>query len=106
MPCRSLCTCVAWCLNKQEVLERRSATAITAAAAVSGRSVTCVCVEMVPQQSDCSERPSTQVTFVGSLVRVALHVPVQVGASRAGVATEFTLERLLYTFGCGTETIH
>lgn len=94
--------------KQTEVLERRSATAITtaAAAAVPGRSITRVCVEMVPQQSDCSERPSTQVTFVGSLVRVALHVPVQVGASRAGVATELTLERLLYTFGCGTETIH
>lgn len=92
--------------KQTEVLERRSATAITTAAAVPGRSITCVCVEMVPQQSDCSERPSTQVTFVGSLVRVALHVPVQVGASRAGVATELTLERLLYTFGCGTETIH
>lgn len=93
--------------KQTEVLERRSATAITtAAAAVSGRSITCVCVEMVPQQSDCSECPSTQVTFVGSLVCVALHVPVQVGASRAGVATELTLERLLYTFGCGTETIH
>lgn len=92
--------------KQTEVLEQRSATAITTAAAVPGRSITCVCVEMVPQQSDCSERPSTQVTFVGSLVRVALHVPVQVGASRAGVATELTLERLLYTFGCGTETIH
>lgn len=94
--------------KQTEVLEPRSAAAaaMTSAAAVSGRSITCVCVEMVPQQSDCSESPSTQVTFVGPLVCVALHVPVQVGASRAGVATELALERLLYTFGCRTETIH
>lgn len=60
--------------------------------------VTCVCVEVVPQQSNCSEGPSTQVTFMGPLVCVALHVPIQVGAPWAGVATELTLESLLHTF--------
>lgn len=79
------------------MLEQRSAAAVTAAD-VAGRSVTCVCVQVVPQQSDCSESPSTQVAFVGPLVCVALHVPVQVGASRAGVATELALESLLDTF--------
>lgn len=77
------------------MLEQRSAAA---AAVVDGCLVTCVCVEVVPQQGDCSESPSTQVTFVGPLVCVTLHVPVQVGASRAGVATELALESLLDTF--------
>lgn len=78
--------------------EQRSAAAAAAAVVVDWCSVTCVCVEVVPQQSDCSESPSAQVTFVGPFVCVALHVPVQVGASRAGVATELTLESLLDTF--------
>lgn len=57
---------------------------------------TSVRVEMVPQQGHRPEGSSTQVTFVRSLVRVALHVSVQVGASRARVATQLTLERLLH----------
>lgn len=56
-----------------------------------------MCVEVVPQQSDCSESSSAQVAFVRPLVCVALHVPVQVGASRAGIATELALESLLDT---------
>lgn len=91
--------------KQAEVLERRPAISLSAAA-ISGRLVTCVCVEMVPQQSDCSESPSTQVTFMGPLICVALHVPVQVGSPRASVATELTLESLLYTFGCRMQSIY
>lgn len=59
---------------------------------------TCVCVEMVPQQGDSPEGTSTQVTFVRPLIRVALHVTVEVGASWAGVATQLALECLLHTW--------
>lgn len=58
---------------------------------------TCMCVEVVSQQCDCSKGPSTQVTFMRPLICVALHVPVQVGATWTGVATQLTLESLLYT---------
>lgn len=60
-------------------------------------SITCVCIQVVSQQCDRSKSPSTQVTFMWPLVRVALHVTVQVGASWTGVATKLTLESLLYT---------
>lgn len=60
--------------------------------------ITCVCIEVVSQQCDCSECPSTQVTFMRSLVCMALHVSVQVGAPWTGVATQLTLESLLYTW--------
>lgn len=56
-----------------------------------------MCVEVVPQQCHCPKSSSTQVTFMRSLVCVALHVSVQVGAPWAGVATQLTLEGLLYT---------
>ncbi len=63
-----------------------------------GFCTTCVCVEVVPQQCDCSKGSSTQVTFMWSLVCVALHVSVQVGAPWTGVATQLTLESLLYAW--------
>lgn len=56
-----------------------------------------MCIEMVSQQGDRPEGSSTQVTFVRSFVCVALHVSVQVGASRAGIATQLTLKRLLHS---------
>lgn len=56
-----------------------------------------MCVEVVSQQSHRPEGSPTQVTFVRSLVSVALHVPVQVGAARTRVAAELTLKRLLYS---------
>lgn len=80
-----------------EGLERGSAAAV-ATFVVVGCWVTCVCVQVVPQQRDCSESPSAQVAFVRPLICVALHVPVQVGTSRAGVATKLALERFLDTF--------
>lgn len=58
---------------------------------------TCMCVEMVPQQGDSPKGTSTQVAFVRPLISVALHVTVEVGASGARVATQLTLECLLYT---------
>lgn len=58
---------------------------------------TSVCVEMVSEQGDGPEGSSTQVTFVRSLVRVTLHVSIQVGAPGAGVATQLTLKRLLHS---------
>lgn len=58
---------------------------------------TCVCVQVVPQQRDCSEGSATQVTFVRPLVSVALHVSIQIRTSWAGVATELTLESFLHT---------
>lgn len=37
---------------------------------------TCVSVQMVPEQGDGPESSATQVTLVGSLVSVTLHVAV------------------------------
>ena len=56
-----------------------------------------MCVEVVAEQGDRSEGSATQVTFVGPFVSVALHVAVQVRATRTGVAAKLTLERLLHT---------
>lgn len=58
---------------------------------------TSVCVEMVSEQGDCPEGPSTQVTLVRSFISVALHVSVQVGAAGARVAAQLALERLLHS---------
>lgn len=52
---------------------------------------------MVPQQGYSPEGTSTQVAFVRPLIRVALHVTVEVGAPWAGVATQLALECLLHT---------
>lgn len=52
---------------------------------------------MIPQQGDRPEGSSTQVTLVRSLVCVALHVSVQVGASRTSVAAKLALERLFHS---------
>lgn len=57
---------------------------------------TSVCVEMVSEQGDGPEGSSTQVTFVRSLIRVTLHVSVQVGAARTRVAAQLALKRLLH----------
>lgn len=57
-----------------------------------------MCVEVVSQQCDCSERSPAQVTFMRPLICVALHVSVQVRAPWAGVAAQLTLESLLNTW--------
>lgn len=54
-------------------------------------------IQVVSQECDCSESTSAQVTFVRPLVRVTLHVSVEVGAPWAGVTTQLTLESLLHT---------
>lgn len=59
---------------------------------------TCVCVEVVSQQGDCPEGSSTEVTFVWSLIRVALHVPIQVRAPWTCVAAKLALKSLLHTW--------
>lgn len=53
-------------------------------------------VEVISEQRHRPEGSSTQVTLVRSLVGVALHVAVQVGAARTRVAAELTLKRLLH----------
>lgn len=63
-------------------------------------------VQVVPQQGDGPEGPPTQVAFVRPLVRVALHVSVQVGAARTRVAAQLTLERLLHTWFKGDPAPH
>lgn len=54
-------------------------------------------VEMVPKQGDGSKGSPTQMALVRPLIRVALHVAVQIGASWAGVTTQLTLECLFDT---------
>lgn len=58
----------------------------------------CVCVEVVSEQSNRSKGSSTQVAFVRSFICVALHVTVQVGATWTGVATQLALKGLLNSF--------
>lgn len=44
-------------------------------------------VEVVPQQCDCPEGTTTQVTFVRPLICVALHVAIKIRTPWTGVAT-------------------
>lgn len=96
MPCHNRCICGAWCLskNKQKVSFQNQEQKVCA----RKQKNTCVCVEMVPQQGDCPEGAPTQMALVRPLIRVALHVTVEVGASWAGVATQLALECLLHTW--------
>lgn len=52
---------------------------------------------MVPQQCHSPEGSSTKMALVRPLIRVALHVAIQIGTAWAGVTAQLTLECLLNT---------
>lgn len=59
-------------------------------------------VEVVPQQRHSPEGSSTKMALVRPLIRVALHVAVQIGTARASVTAQLTLECLFNTY---TQTV-
>lgn len=57
---------------------------------------TCMCIDMVPKEGNCTESFQTKVTHVGLFSAVNFHMTIEIRNSRRGELAQVAMEGLFY----------